>query len=900
MYRKLVFVGIVLLALLPTTSASASTQNFSALVDGQHLAFNPAVDVLNFDDPAITAGAVEVTQSGTDLGFTYGDKTVWLDDVAIGELSVDPGGNVQFANGSRLTTGDGTTDRAADAYGRQYALQATTVGQQVWGLGGADVVRTGSGVDRLVGNVAAAPLDHVSRVGATGAPTATHFPTVSADGGLVAFEGGWTSFGSTNDNGVDVLVKDMAAGTVANEHENSSGVNGGSGAGAPAISADGSRLAFNSASVGLVAGPSSSALYDIYVSDVGGSGIVRASTGTGGTLAADGRSLNPELSADGRYVVFQADVSNWASGGSTATYDIFMKDLDTGTLSRVSTSLTAGDGNGDSINARISPDGRYVVFQSAASNLTAGDTNGYIDIFLWDRNNPGTLQNLTEATNPNYDSVLPDVASGAGGAAVVVFETGRSLVAADTNATTDVYAVNLSTSAFSLVSAKANGSGVSLSSGEATISGDGRFVAFTSFSDALVAGDTNGTRDILVKDRTTGAVRLVSRAADGTAANQSSNRAEISLGGDWVVFESSASNLAATDGNGGFTDVFRASNPLVVDDLRGGPGNDTYDLARLDTVTEAPNAGVDTIRSSVTLTLPTNVERLTLTGTAPVNGTGNPLGNLITGNSAVNTLSGGGGNDNLDGGAGGDTHRGGPGNDTYAVDVNTDVVTEAAGEGTDIVRSAVTWTLGSTLEWLILTGTSPVNGTGNSAVNTVTGNSAVNSLSGGAGNDTLNGGDGGDTLTGGPGTDRARGGPGTDTVVLSSAGSSDQVLDLATGVDKVRVAMSGIPIGNSDPLVDGAVTRAAPGGYSRDAELVVFTRNAPGLTTAQAATAIGSATSPFTAGSRRLFVIDTGSRTGVYRFTSSAANAAVSAAELTLLATLEGTPQTTPGDYVFG
>ena len=361
---KLVLVGIVLMALLPATSASASTQTFSSATDGQHLTFNPAVDVLHFDDPGIAAGAVEVTQSGTDLGFTHDGKTVWLDDVAIGELSVDPGGNVQFANGSRLTTGDGTTDPVADAYGRTYALQATTAGQQVWGLGGADVVRTGSGVDRLVGNVTAAPLDHVSRVGVTGAPTATHYPTVSADGGLVAFEGGWTSFGSTNDNGTDVLVKDMAAGTVANEHENSSGANGGSGSGAPAISADGSSLAFSSASANLVAGPSSGALYDIYVSDVGGNGIVRASTGTGGTLAADGRSLNPEISADGRYVVFQADVSNWASGGSTATYDIFMKDLDTGTLSRISTSTTAGDGNGDSINARISPDGRYVVFRA--------------------------------------------------------------------------------------------------------------------------------------------------------------------------------------------------------------------------------------------------------------------------------------------------------------------------------------------------------------------------------------------------------------------------------------------------------------------------------------------------------------------------------------------------------
>ena len=245
---------VALLALLPATPASAATHNFSSASDGQHLAFNPTVDVLNFDDPGITAGAVQVTESGTDLGFTYNGKTVWLDDVAIGELSVNPGGNVQFANGSRLTTGDGTTDVTADAYGRVYALQATTVGQQVWGLGGADVVNTGSGADRLVGNVAPAPLDHVSRVGGAGAPTATHAPTVTADGRLIAFEGGWTSFGSTNDNAQDVLVKDLVVGTVANEHENSSGVNGISGSGAPAISADGSKLAFLSASSNLVAG----------------------------------------------------------------------------------------------------------------------------------------------------------------------------------------------------------------------------------------------------------------------------------------------------------------------------------------------------------------------------------------------------------------------------------------------------------------------------------------------------------------------------------------------------------------------------------------------------------------------------------------------------------------------
>jgi hypothetical protein len=112
--------------------------------------------------------------------------------------------------------------------------------------------------------------------------------------------------------------------------------------------------------------------------------------------------------------------------------------------------------------------------------------------------------------------------------------------------------------------------------------------------------------------------------------------------------------------------------------------------------------------------------------------------------------------------------------------------------------------------------------------------------------------------------------------------------------------MAGIRIGDGDLRVEGAVTRTVPGGYSRNAELVVFTRDAAGLSNAQAAAAIGSATSPFAAGARRLFVVDTGTRTGVYRLLSSAANSAVSAGELTLLATLEGTPRTTPGDYVFG
>jgi Ca2+-binding RTX toxin-like protein len=191
------------------------------------------------------------------------------------------------------------------------------------------------------------------------------------------------------------------------------------------------------------------------------------------------------------------------------------------------------------------------------------------------------------------------------------------------------------------------------------------------------------------------------------------------------------------------------------DTLIGGLGDDIYIVdSTTDTITENANEGIDTIQSSVTLTLATNVENLTLTGTTAINGTGNELNNVITGNSANNTLNGGAGNDTLDGGASIDTLIGGLGDDIYIVDSTTDTIIENVGEGTDTIQSSVTLTLATNVENLTLTGTTAINGTGNAANNVITGNSANNTLNGGAGNDILTGGVGKDTLTGGRGRDR--------------------------------------------------------------------------------------------------------------------------------------------------
>lgn len=216
------------------------------------------------------------------------------------------------------------------------------------------------------------------------------------------------------------------------------------------------------------------------------------------------------------------------------------------------------------------------------------------------------------------------------------------------------------------------------------------------------------------------------------------------------------------------------------DTMSGGAGNDVYVVDNVgDAVLENAGEGEDTVRSSITYVLPQNVEHLTLTGSGAINGTGNSLNNTLTGNAGANVLDGGDGDDFIDGGAGADTMIGGMGDDSYVVNMVTDVVIEAAGEGSDTVGTYVTYTLPDNVENLVILSASAVNGTGNDLDNILLGGNGVNRLYGLAGNDTLDGGLGNDTLVGGLGDDVYYVNSAGDVVIENADEGADIVISSA-------------------------------------------------------------------------------------------------------------------------
>jgi Tol biopolymer transport system component len=323
--------------------------------------------------------------------------------------------------------------------------------------------------------------------------------------------------------------------------------------GAPAISANGRFVAF--ASVDELVPGDTNACFDIFVHDRELLTTERVSVSSTG-VEADAFSLFPSLSADGRFVSFQSYATNLVAGDTNGTYDIYVHDRLLGTTELVSTSLGGTTGNSDSSGASsLSADGRWIVFESRASDLVALDTNGAIDVFLRDLE-LGTTELVSVSSagvQSSHDSYATAYALSADARFVSFYSRAGNLVGGDTNFKSDIFLRDRLLGTTERVSFGVSGAQGDDDSDYPALSADGRFVAFHSWSTNLVAGDTNGLVDIFVRDLQLGANELVSVSTAGEQGN--GIYPTLSADGRYVAFVSDAANLVSADANG-FADGF--------------------------------------------------------------------------------------------------------------------------------------------------------------------------------------------------------------------------------------------------------------------------------------------------------------------------------------------------------
>lgn len=273
-----------------------------------------------------------------------------------------------------------------------------------------------------------------------------------------------------------------------------------------------------------------------------------SSTGSG--AAGDELSEAPWATADGRYVGFSSSADNLVPNDTNFTEDVFLRDQTTGKTERISVATNGAQAQYPSQRPRISADGRYVVFDSFAPNLVPGDTNGLTDVFLRDRQTQTTVRISVGASGQQangssyWASISPD------GRYVAYTSDATNLTAANTGGYADVYLLDRQTGSLTLVSKSAAGTVGDGNSQTPVVSADGRYVAFESQADNLVTGDTNGAMDVFVKDMTTGAVQLVSVTNSGQEfAGGGSTGDGVDMGmsadGRYVSFVGQAANANA-------------------------------------------------------------------------------------------------------------------------------------------------------------------------------------------------------------------------------------------------------------------------------------------------------------------------------------------------------------------
>lgn len=326
----------------------------------------------------------------------------------------------------------------------------------------------------------------------------SNWPSISSDGKYVCFHSDATNLVTgDNNSSKDVFVHNRETGETicvslnsSNETANGSSLNG-------KISYDGKYVAFHSNASDIHADANS--FHQIYRYDMSSKTLILVSKNTGGTGAADAHCYYPFISQDGRFIAYQSAATNLVTGDGNGLQDVFLYDADSGTNERVSIATDDTEGNAASSRGVPSMDGRYVSFYSEATNLVSGDTNGNLDVFLRDRQLNTTIRvsKSSGGDEGNDDSrtnwTSPD------GAYVFFESTATNLISGDTNGFSDIFIYDVGAGqVIDVVTKSTNGLGNG-DSYQPHCNSDGSIVSFSSKADNLVDNDNDGNEDAFVK-----------------------------------------------------------------------------------------------------------------------------------------------------------------------------------------------------------------------------------------------------------------------------------------------------------------------------------------------------------------------------------------------------------------
>ncbi len=388
------------------------------------------------------------------------------------------------------------------------------------------------------------------------------YPAISWDRSVVAFSSWATNLvlGDVNE-WADVFVHDRRTGLLQMISLTPTGGLANHYSGAVSCSADGRFIAFGSQASNLVTGDFNDQ-WDVFLHDRATGLTELVSVSTSGQQGDDDSSW-PAISADGSCIAFTSLASNFGPGGtSSIPYNAFVHDRRTGITEQVSVAWDGGPSNDQCLPfPSISADGRFVAFMSTASNLVPGDRNGEVDVFVRDRmlgvtERASVRSDGAEGSNSSYD---PSIS--ADGRFVAFWSQASDLVQGDVNHASDVFIHDRWLRRTALVSRNSAGDQGDRGSTDVSLSADGRFVCFDSIAANLVAGDTNLEEDVFVRDLLLGVTERVSLGNGGTQGNDWSQDGVLSADGSVVAFLSQASDLVPGDTNGNVDLFIRARGP---------------------------------------------------------------------------------------------------------------------------------------------------------------------------------------------------------------------------------------------------------------------------------------------------------------------------------------------------